>query len=111
MQNEEMVLCAANAYSQKYYFNPRYQALPEGIRQELQIMCVTYTEEVGGILTLTFSPDGRLLISAYGDDRDIYYDEVSSGLKIREMQMEKKTLFEGLEQYYRTFFLGEEYKA
>ena len=49
---EEMVLCAASAYEQKYYFNPEFDALPEEVKQELQIMCVLYTEDVGGILPL-----------------------------------------------------------
>ena len=49
---EEIVLCAASAYEQKFYLNPEFDALPEEIKQELQIMCVLYTEDVGGILLL-----------------------------------------------------------
>ena len=51
MYQENVVLCGASAYEQKFYFNPDFQALPEQIRQELQIMCVLFTEDVGGILT------------------------------------------------------------
>ena len=47
---EEIVLCAANSYEQKYYLNPEFEMLPESIKQELNIMCVLYTEDVGGIL-------------------------------------------------------------
>ena len=36
--NEEQILCACSAYEQKYYFNPRYQALPTAIQEELKIM-------------------------------------------------------------------------
>ena len=44
MENtEEIVLCAASAYEQKFYLNPDFMTLPESIRQELQIMCVLYT--------------------------------------------------------------------
>ena len=35
---EKTVLCGANAYEQKYYFNRQFAALPESIRQELQIL-------------------------------------------------------------------------
>ena len=52
--DEKIVLCGANSYQQKYYFNPQFKALPENICQELQIMCVLFTEDVGGILTLEF---------------------------------------------------------
>ena len=36
--NEEIVLCAASSYEQKFYLNPEFDALPEAIKQELQIM-------------------------------------------------------------------------
>ena len=38
--DEEMVLCAASSYEQKYYLNPEFESLPEAVKQELQIMCV-----------------------------------------------------------------------
>ena len=45
MYQENIVLCGASAYEQKYYFNQDFQSLPERVRQELQIMCVLFTEE------------------------------------------------------------------
>ena len=60
-KQDRIVLCGANSYEQKYYFNEQFSNLPENIRQELQIMCVLYTEDVGGILTLEFEEDGTLV--------------------------------------------------
>ena len=34
--DEEMVLCAASSYEQKYYLNPEFESLPEAVKQELQ---------------------------------------------------------------------------
>ena len=45
--DEEMVLCAASAYERKFYLNPEFNSLPEEVKQELQIMCVLYTADVG----------------------------------------------------------------
>ena len=45
-KQDRIVLCGANSYEQKYYFNEQFSNLPENIRQELQIMCVLYTEDV-----------------------------------------------------------------
>ena len=59
MYQENIVLCGASSYEQKYYFNPDFNSLPESIKQELQIMCVLYTEDIGGILTLEFDEDGN----------------------------------------------------
>ena len=57
---EEVVLCAASAYEQKFYLNPQFESLPEAVRQELQIMCVLYTEDVGGILLVVYDEEGNL---------------------------------------------------
>ena len=56
--DEEMVLCAASSYEQKYYLNPEFESLPEAVKQELQIMCVLYTADVGGVLLLVFDENG-----------------------------------------------------
>lgn len=40
MREDQIVLCGANAYEQKYYFNEAFKALPESIQEELHILCV-----------------------------------------------------------------------
>lgn len=107
MYQDKIVLCGASAYEQKYYFNQDFSSLPEAVKQELQIMCVLYTEEIGGILTLEFDDDGNLQFKTEALDADAMYDEIGSVLKIKQLQEEKKELLESLEMYYRVFFLGE----
>ena len=104
---EKIVLCGANAYEQKYYFNQDFDALPESVKQELHIMCVLYTEEIGGILTLEFDDNGSLQFKTEALDADARYDEIGSVLRIKKLQTEKRELLESLEMYYRVFFLGE----
>lgn len=105
MSKEDRVLCVANAYEKKYYFNQRFETLPLSIRQELQIMCVLFTEEVGGIFSLVFGEEGGLLMEVSSEEGDLLYDEIGSGLKVKQYRQEKKELFETLELYYQTFFL------
>ena len=38
MYQENIVLCGASAYEQKYYFNQDFRSLPEYVKKELQIM-------------------------------------------------------------------------
>ncbi len=103
---EPVVLCGANSYQQKYYFNRDFERLPESIRQELQIMCVMFTEDIGGVLMLQFTPEGELEFKVEADESDYLFDEIGSGLKIRQYQREKRELLESLEMFYRVFFLG-----
>ena len=105
---ETVVLCGANSYEQKYYFNQDFSGLPEQIRQDLQIMCVLFTEDVGGILTLEFLEDGTLILNVDHEESDYLFDEIGSELKIREIQREKVELMTALERYFRIVFLGED---
>ena len=106
--DEEIVLCAASAYEQKFYINPEFDALPESIKEELQIMCVLYTEDVGGILMLAFDEDGNLELKVDHAENDFAFDEIGSVLKIKELQHTKRELFESLELFFKVFYLGEE---
>ena len=108
MFNEKMVLCASNAYEKKYYLNDQFSNLPERVKQELQIMCVLFTEEVGGILILQYEEDGTLQIVTEADEGDLLYDDIGCGLKFKQMQLDKRELLESLEMYYKVFVLGEE---
>lgn len=105
---EEIVLCAASAYEQKFYLNPDFQTLPEAIRQELQIMCVLYTADVGGLLMVVYDEEGNLELKVEHDENDFEFDEIGSVLKIKELQNTKRELFESLELYYKVKYLGED---
>ena len=106
--DEEIVLCAASAYEQKFYINPEFDALPESIKEELQIMCVLYTEDVVGILMLVFDEDWNLELKVDHAENDFAFDEIGSVLKIKELQHTKRELFESLELFFKVFYLGEE---
>ena len=107
MSNQEITLCASNAYNKKFYLNNNFKGLPEAIKEELQIMCVLYTEDVGGVLELVFDEDGNLEFRTYYEEGDFFYDEIGSVLKIKQYQDVKRELLESLETYYRIVFLGE----
>lgn len=104
---EKVVLCAANAYKQKYYLNSNFKELPESIKDELQIMCVMFTEDVGGVLELVFNEDGDLEFETSYEEGDFFYDEIGSVLKIKQYRNAKRDLLEALETYYKVRFLGE----
>ena len=107
MKQQETVLCAASAYEKKFYLNEDFSGLPQGVRDELKIMCVLFTEDVGGVVELLFDEDGELTFRTSADEGDYLYDEIGRVLKVKEMQREKADLLEELQVYYRYVFLGE----
>ena len=102
------VLCCANSYEQKYFFNDEFDRLPEDVKQELKIMCVLFTEEVGGILSLAYDEEGNLSFEVMCDEGDILFDEIGCGLMIKKLKKKKKELLEALEMFYKVFVLGED---
>lgn len=66
------------------------------IQDELKLMCVLYTEDVGGTLTLKFDEDGELIFETAADEGDLLYDEIGSVLKVKQLQNTKQELLESL---------------
>lgn len=108
MDDKRIVLCGANAYDKKYYFNETFKGIPDSIKDELHIICVLFTEEVGGIFTIVFEEDGTLSMETDAEENDIYYDEISGGLLVSEIRRKRQELFESLSLYYRVFVLKED---
>lgn len=107
MEQENGILCVSSKYEEKYYLNEEFENLPEGIQRELQIMCVTFTEEIGGILTLEYDSNGNLSFITAANEGDLLYDDIGSVLKIKQIRNQRRELLEALETYYKVFFLGQ----
>lgn len=107
MSENKTILCASSKYEEKYYLNESFRGLPDGIKEELQAMCVLFTEDIGGILTMEFDENANLNFITMSDNGDLLYDEIGSVLKIKQLQQTKRELLESLELYYKVFFLGE----
>ena len=105
---EKVVLCGANAYEKKYYFNEKFAGIPESIKEELHIICVLFTEEVGGIFTIEFEKDGSVSMRTEYAEDDFLYDDIGSGLLVNEVRRKRQEMFESLSLYYRVFILHED---
>ena len=104
---ERIVVCGANAYEQKYYFNKEFSKIPQSVQDDLHILCVLFTEEVGGVFTIGFDEDGELLLETRADDDDITYDEIASGMMIKKVRDSRQEVFEALQLYYRALIKKE----
>ncbi len=102
---EEAILCASSVYTKQFYLNPQFASLPEEVKEELKIISVLFTEDVGGMLIMEFDADGHLQLQTSADENDLLYDEIGAVLKLKQLQRTKTELLESLELYYRLFFL------
>ena len=106
---QDTILCVSNAYEQIYYLNDEFEALPEGIKDELKIVSVLFTEDIGGIFVISFNEDGELYFEVQSDEGDLMYDEIGSHLKVKELRKTKKELWQSLETFFKVFYLGQEF--
>ena len=107
MDTSHIILCGANAYEQKYYFNEKFSKLPESVKEELHIICVLFTEEVGGAFLIGFDDDGSVMLITDADEEDLLYDDIGAGLLVKEVRARRQDLFESLEMFYKAFILGD----
>ena len=101
--HEKQILCGASSYDEIFYFNPDFDSVPDLVKEELQIMCVLFTADVGGILRLEFDEQGILHFAVESREDDFFFDEIGSVLKIKQLQREKRDLLTSLETYYKVF--------
>lgn len=103
-----VVLCGANSYEQKYFFNQDFKNLPASVQDELHIICVLFTEEVGGVFTILFEENGGVTLETDAAEEDYLYDEVGAGLLLGEVRRKRQELLESLSLYYRAAILHED---
>lgn len=106
MKENTVVLCGANSYEEKYYLNETFKGLPAQIQQELQIMCVLFVHDVGGIFLVEYDEEGNLNFRTEAVEADYSYDEIGAVLKIKELRRTKEELLRSLELYYQVVILG-----
>jgi|GEM_PF-920775 len=100
LEGNNVVLCAANAYNQKFFLNPDYNNLPDDVKNQLKIISVEYTEEIGGIFLMEFNRENKLVLKSMHEDGDVMFDDDNSRKKIDQIAEKYEALFSKLETYF-----------
>ena len=108
LKDGRMVLCAANKYEMKYFFNKNFDRIPKSIQDELHIISVLFVQEVGGIFKIVFDEDGDITMETESDEDDFLYDDISAGLMVAEIKRTRQEMFESLRMFYKVFILKED---
>lgn len=107
LKDGRMVLCAANKYEMKYFFNKNFERIPKSIQDELHIISVLFVQEVGGIFKIVFEEDGDITMETESAEDDFLYDDISAGLMVAEIKRTRQEMFESLRMFYKVFILKE----
>ncbi|MEE3393418.1 MAG: DUF6145 family protein [Lachnospiraceae bacterium] len=105
MIGDNIVLAVSNSYEKMFYLGRRFTGLPDRIKDEIKILCVLFTEDVGGILTMSFDSNGKLDLTVTSKNNDPGFDDIGSVIKIQKMQREQEELFSQLETYFQAKYM------
>ena len=108
LKDGRMVLCAANKYEMKYFFNKNFERIPKSIQDELHIISVLFVQEIGGIFKIVFEEDGDITMETESAEDDFLYDDISAGLMVAEIKRTRQEMFESLRMFYKVFILKED---
>ena len=108
LKDGRVVLCAANKYEMKYFFNKNFERIPKSIQDELHIISVLFVQEVGGIFKIVFDEDGDITMETESAEDDFLYDDISAGLMVAEIKRTRQEMFESLRMFYKVFILKED---
>ncbi|MBO5451454.1 MAG: hypothetical protein J6A11_07905 [Lachnospiraceae bacterium] len=108
LKDGRIVLCAANKYEMKYFFNKNFERIPKSIQDELHIISVLFVQEVGGIFKIVFDEDGDITMETESAEDDFLYDDISAGLMVAEIKRTRQEMFESLRMFYKVFILKED---
>ena len=64
-----------------------------------------FTEEVGGIFTIGFTPYGEVEMDTQKEEDDLLYDEIGAELLQKEIRRKKADMFKALSIYFKVTFL------
>ncbi|KAF5070816.1 hypothetical protein DSECCO2_218760 [anaerobic digester metagenome] len=108
----DLILAAASYEKQKYYLEPKFQALPEAIQEEVRIICVTTAQKLGCTFLMGFHEDGEIYFETVKQEDDFNFDEIGAELEIKEILRTQKELIGALKIWYTVFFTkdGEQLK-
>ena len=99
MNDGKKILAVSNSYIKKYYLDSELLMLPKEVKDELKIILVTLTEEIGGIVEMIY--DEGIILIPYANEDDFNYDEIDAKLKTRRLESEYKELFDNIRTYYK----------
>lgn len=100
------ILASASTYKKKFYFNSKFNSLPDKIKLELQTIVVCVAEKIHGVFTIGFFEDGRLYFETAATENDFDFDDIGAGLEINKLSREEDELIRSLEKWYKYKFFN-----
>lgn len=100
------VLIYASYKNQKYYFNEKFDKLPDNIKKDLKVISICISEKINGAFSFGFYDNGDLYLEAI-DEETFDFDEIEAKLELRNLETEQAELLTSLSLFYKTIIRKE----
>lgn len=108
MEENKDILCSASYYKHGYFFNEKFNGIPENVKRELRVICACLAERTKGIAIIGFYKESAdIYIEVMNQPDDYLYDEIGAKLEVGYVERDNEELFNSLSLWYRTFVKGE----
>ncbi|MCD8036276.1 MAG: DUF6145 family protein [Clostridiales bacterium] len=97
---EKTVLAGASREKQKYFFEPKFSALPQTVKDEIRNICIIMAERLGCTFLISFEETGDIMFEIIKNEGDFDFDDIGAELEIKSLKSEKKELIKELKLWY-----------
>ena len=82
------IMAAASFDKQKYFLDPEYDAIPQGIKDEVQTICVYLAEKLMCTFTIGFHTEsGDVYFETVRSDEILDFDDIGAELEIKALKL------------------------
>ena len=99
-KNERTVLAGASREKQKYFFERKFDSLPQSVKDEIRNVCVIMAERLGCTFLIYFEENGDVVFEIIKNEGDFDFDDIGAELEIKSLRSEKKELLKSLKLWY-----------
>ena len=93
-------MAAAPFEKQKYFLEPEFSMLPDGIKAEVQTVCVVVAQKLMCTFVMGFFEDGNVYFDIVKSEGTIDFDDIGAELEIKNIRREKAELLKALKIWY-----------
>ncbi len=90
------IVMALNSADKKIFFEPHFDDMPSGLKEELKTGIIKLTDQVKGIIVVSFNESGHLIV----EHQDAFPDEINVDYVINEFLNSKTQLLKSLKIWY-----------
>lgn len=99
----KQIIAGAAFENEKFYFEQEFNDIPDSIKDEIKIICVTIAFKLECTFLIGFHEDGDVFFEIIKPEDAIDFDDIGAELEVKEVKRQKSELLKALSMWYKVF--------